>query len=188
MQGLIKSPARMKRFVSHPPVPGPVVIDSKDGSADRLARKGRRSTPMLQPEGFDQLAHDARNVLSTLRLYCELLAEPGVLTAGNGHYAQELGAISDTASKLVERLSASRRAGLERGDKTAARRSSGWRPEVNSGETGATSAADLSGPWPMECVDDLGRELLEMRHLLAGIAGPRVQFEIAAMPCGGRSR
>ncbi|MBV8116261.1 MAG: sensor histidine kinase [Silvibacterium sp.] len=178
----------MKRFVSHPPVPGPVVIDSKDGSADRLARKGRRSTPMLQPEGFDQLAHDARNVLSTLRLYCELLAEPGVLTAGNGHYAQELGAISDTASKLVERLSASRRAGLERGDKTAARRSSGWRPEVNSGETGATSAADLSGPWPMECVDDLGRELLEMRHLLAGIAGPRVQFEIAAMPCGGRSR
>jgi hypothetical protein len=127
MQGLIKSPAHMKRFVPHSPVTGPVVIDSKDVSANRLAGKRRRSTSMLQPEGFDQPAHDARNVLSALHLYCELLSEPGVLTAGNGHYAQELGAISDTASKLVERLSASRRTGLARGDKTAARRSPGWR-------------------------------------------------------------
>src|ERR1700751_784781 len=129
MQGLIKSPARMKRFVPHSPVPG--VIDSKDVSANRPARKGRRSTPMLQPEDFAQRAHDTRNVLSALRLYCDLLAEPGVLTADNSHYAQELGAISDTASKLVERLSASRRSGLERGSKTSARRSSGWRAEVN---------------------------------------------------------
>ena len=37
-------------------------------------------------------------------------------------------------------------------------------------------------------VDDLGLELFKMRPLLAGIAGPRVELEIAAMPCGGRCR
>lgn len=54
---------------------------------------------------------------------------------------------------------------------------------MTPGETGA-NAADLSGTWATDGVDDVGRELLEMRPLLAGIAGPRVELEIAAMPCG----
>jgi signal transduction histidine kinase len=43
------------------------------------------------------------------------------------------------------------------------------------------------GIGPGDGIDDLGRELLDLRPLLAGIAGPRVQLEIASMPCGGRS-
>src|ERR1700756_2514798 len=154
MQGLIKVPAHLKRFVPHSPVPDPVVADSKGVVAKRPPGKGRRSGPTLRPESFDQLAHDARNVLSALRLYCELLAEPGVLTAGNWHYAQELEAISDTAVKLVERLAAPRRAGLQPFGKGATRRSSAQRAEVDSGETGPNSAADLSGPWPADGIDD----------------------------------
>ena len=41
-------------------------------------------------ESFAELAHDARNMVTALALYCELLAEPGVLTQGAGHFAQEL--------------------------------------------------------------------------------------------------
>ena len=105
MQGLIKSEARIRKFVPHASVPVNVVAEAKEVSATALPAKARRLAPTLKPEGFDQLAHDARNVLSALKLYCELLAEPGVLTAGNCHYAQELEAISDTASQLLERLS-----------------------------------------------------------------------------------
>jgi signal transduction histidine kinase len=143
---------------------------------------------MLKPEGFDRLAHDARNVLSALKLYCELLAEPGVLTDNNSHYAQELEAISDTASKLVERLAAPRRVLLEPTGKRAVRRPCGQEVDRNPAEANAIKAADPSRSWPAEGIDDLGRELLDMRPLLAGIAGPRVHLEVAAMPCGGRSR
>jgi len=126
-------------------------------------------------------------VLSALKLYCELLGEPGVLTDGNCHYAQELEAISDTASKLVERLSAPWRAGSVRGVVPGA-----WTPgpdtEVSVGEANPIHSAGLSGSFPADGVDDFGRELLEMRPLLAGIAGPRIDLEIATMPCGGRSR
>ncbi|MBV8631877.1 MAG: sensor histidine kinase [Silvibacterium sp.] len=177
MQGLIKSEVRIGKFVPHSSVPAPV-SDTK-----RARVKGGRLAPTLKPEGFDRLAHDARNVLSALKLYCELLGEPGILTPGNRHYAQELEAISDTASKLVERLSAPRRRRRSRTD-AAAR----IPPEVTAGETSPIVAPDLSGLWPSGVVVDLGRELLEMRPLLAGIAGPRVELEMAAMPCAGQSR
>ena len=177
MQGLAKASARVRKFVPHTPVPSPAAVDAKEGiAAPRNA--GRRLAPTLKPEGFDQLAHDARNVLSALKLYCELLAEPGVLTPGNSHYAQELEAISETASKLVERLSAPRRS--ESGRSPAMRGIAGGDSEM--------SLVGIEGSWPDDAVGDLGQTLLEMRSLLAGIAGPRVELEIAAMPCGGRSR
>lgn len=176
--GLIKAPARIKKFVPHSPVPSSGVAGVKQ----------RRSAPTPRTESFDQLANDARNILSALKLYCELLAEPSVLTPGNRHYAQELEAISATALKLVERISAPRRARLEPGRAPTARRISWRQADVISEETDANGAADLSGHWPAVGVDDLGREILEMRPLLAAIAGPRVQLEIAAMPCGGRCR
>lgn len=59
--------------------------------------------------------------------------------------------------------------------------------EVEIVETNPIGAADLSRPWPADGIDDFGRELVKMRPLLAGIAGPRIELEIAAMPCGGRS-
>jgi len=186
MQGLAKAQARVSKFVPHTPVPGPAVVDAKEGSA-APRNAGRRLAPTLKPEGFDQLAHDARNVLSALKLYCELLAEPGVLTAGNGHYAQELEAISETAAKLVERLAAPRRSVLhESGPGSALRGIAGRESEAVTGD--GFVAADLSGAWPADAVEDLGQALFEMRPLLAGIAGPRVELEIAAMPCSGRSR
>jgi signal transduction histidine kinase len=186
MQGLIKSGMQVRKFVPHSPVPVAVVAGAEAVSATRVPEKGRRFAPTLKPEGFDQLAHDARNVLAALKLYCELLAEPGVLTAANAHYAQELEAISDTASKLVESLSAPRRSRLWQDGMPVSRGASFQEAELPDGEAALIRATDLSDPWPSDCVDDLGHELFEMRPLLAAIAGPRIQLEIEAMPCGGR--
>jgi len=188
MQGLVKAPARIRKFVPHAAVSHSSVVDSKEIRTPQPRVKGRRTIPMLKAEGFDQLAHDARNVLSALKLYCELLGEPGVLTEGNCHYAQELEAISETASRLVERLSAPRRAGLGSNGAPARRGSSLQKGEQTAGEPGGTAVADVSGSWMRGGVEDFGRELLEMRPLLAGIGGPRIELEIEAMPSAGRSQ
>jgi signal transduction histidine kinase len=178
MQGLIKSGAGIRKFVPHSPVPA-AVPDWKEGRA-----KGHRLAPILKAEGFDQLAHDARNVLAALRLYCELLGEPGVLSPENGHYARDLEAISDTASKLVEKLSAPRRAVSG----TASRRSPQEADRVQSGKAREVKTLGLIDIQPAREIDDLARELLEMKPLLTGIASPRVEIEIATMPCSGRVR
>jgi signal transduction histidine kinase len=157
MQALVKSPARIGKFVPH----------STEAGVDRKPAETGRPLPVLRPEAFDQLAHDARNVLSALKLYCDLLAEPGILTAAHGHYAEELQAVTDTAARLVERLAAPRRKGLGR---------AGSQPNAPA------------NPEPGDGVDDPGGELLSLRPLLAAIAGPQVELEIEAMPCGGRTR
>jgi len=176
MQGLTKSETRIGKFVPHGSVPS-TVTDLKQAPG-----MGRRTAPTLKPESFDQLAHDTRNALSALKLYCELLADPGVLSPENRHYAQELEAISELASKLVERLSAPLRvrSRTDAGSRTPA--------EMPALETNPVIVHGLIGAWPAEGIDDLGRELLEMRSLLAGIAGPRVRLEMAAMPCAGQCR
>lgn len=50
------------------------------------------------------LAHDARNILASLQVYSELLAEPGVLAAGREHYAHELGVIVERSLRVIEKL------------------------------------------------------------------------------------
>src|SRR5580704_18145166 len=57
-------------------------------------------------EPLAAIAHDTRNVVAALRLYCDLLAEPGVLSEGHQHYAAELQAIAAASSGLVEQLAA----------------------------------------------------------------------------------
>jgi hypothetical protein len=64
--------------------------------ADRFGRK-RVETVVetlanLRSEGesLAEVAHDARNMVTALWLYCDLLEEPGVLNPGFHHYANEL--------------------------------------------------------------------------------------------------
>ncbi|MES2392031.1 MAG: HAMP domain-containing sensor histidine kinase [Acidobacteriota bacterium] len=53
------------------------------------------------------LAHDAGNLLGGLRLYCDLLDRPGVLSPQHRHYASELRVIAERSTRLLERLLAS---------------------------------------------------------------------------------
>ncbi len=55
----------------------------------------------------DGLAHDARNLVTSLELLSGLLAEPGVLGAGHQHYAGDLKSLAGPLGALVDRMAAS---------------------------------------------------------------------------------
>ena len=50
------------------------------------------------------LAHDARNMLAAMDIYCELLAAPGVLKPDDRHLLEELRLLRDSSGKLLDRL------------------------------------------------------------------------------------
>lgn len=50
------------------------------------------------------LAHDAGNLLGAIRLYCDLLALPGVLRSEHRHYAEELRHLTARSGSLIDRL------------------------------------------------------------------------------------
>jgi signal transduction histidine kinase len=171
MSGLMKVPARIRKFVPH-----------RDGlKSDEKHAEAGRALPVLKPEGFDRLAHDARNVLSALQLYCELLAEPGVLSTPHTHYAQELQAISDTTVRLVEGMSISRRSPRRTESRKAAADSFAQHVPLGAAYPSKTGIAESR-----EGIDDLGQELQRMRPLLTAIAGTRIELEVESQPCAGR--
>ena len=58
-------------------------------------------------ESLAELAHDARNMVTALGLYCDLLEEPGVLATQFAHYGNELRLVAAASRRLVEKLVAS---------------------------------------------------------------------------------
>ena len=103
----------------------PILVNSDPAARPEAAVQSRRlrpwastgtSSPATFPEGFPSsrgllpvaegsgLAHDASNLLGALRLYCDLLARPGVLKEEHRHYADELQLISQRSGTLVDRL------------------------------------------------------------------------------------
>jgi signal transduction histidine kinase len=55
-------------------------------------------------ESLSEVAHDARNMVTALGLYCDLLEEPGVLATAFTHYAPELRLVAAASRRLVEKL------------------------------------------------------------------------------------
>ena len=55
-------------------------------------------------ENLAEVAHDARNMVTALGIYCDLLEEPGVLSTPFSHYAQELRLVTAASRRLVEKL------------------------------------------------------------------------------------
>lgn len=55
-------------------------------------------------ESLSEVAHDARNMVTALGLYCDLLEEPGVLATAFTHYAHELRLVAAASRCLVEKL------------------------------------------------------------------------------------
>jgi signal transduction histidine kinase len=125
----------------------------------------RKSNPRLsRAEDEDSrvalagLAHDARNMFAALSLYCDLLAEPGVLTPRYFHYADELKLVAQAGGRLVERLG-----------------------------TAAAETQPASGVFSTP-IDNLGREVARAQSLLTALAGAAVTVEIECLPCPGRLR
>ncbi len=131
-------------------------------------------------ENLAELAHDARNMVTALGLYCDLLEEPGVLAAPYAHYGNELRLVAAASRRLVERLVA---LDAERCPE-AARFGTG---PADLGKRPVQSATDdRSRParrWdllPALPIDNLAGELLANRNLLAALAGPSIALSVDA--------
>lgn len=94
------------------------------------------------------LAHDAGNLLGAIRLYCDLLALPGVLRSEHRHYAEELRHLSQRSGSLIDRL-------LRTGTRTEREREDAKSPAIDR-----------------EAVVRLTEVVAGCRGLLEKIAGP----------------
>ena len=149
-------------------------------------------------ESLAEVAHDTRNMVTALGLYCDLLEEPGVLNPTHRHYANELRLVATASRRLVEKLLA-----LDLRQRDSLSETTGFRTTksgaTGSGETqpGAESGAepttagrrDRSHRWdlmPAQPIDDLAGELMASRNLLSALAGPSIalvmEVEGGALP------
>ena len=166
------------------------------------------ATLRSEGETLAEVAHDARNMVTALGLYCDLLEEPGVLATPSLHYGNELRQVAAASHRLVEKLVAmDTRAAPEGGFSQAGLRIQGrpamegpmgdGREEDRLGQGGFgqgrldMARLDMAGldpkrpdrtrrwdPMPGEPIDDLARELEATRSLLAALAGPSIALAV----------
>lgn len=150
------------------------------GQCERMeaVMEGLISKPGLA-ESLGDVAHDARNMVAALSLYCDLLEEPGVLARPFAHYGSELRLVTAASRRLVERLMvlhvqpAPERFKVPGGsdpDRWAAPDGEDACRQWETGE-GATLAVPIA---------NLAEELLANRNLLAAIAGPSTIVTVEA--------
>jgi signal transduction histidine kinase len=125
-----------------------------------------------QGESLAEVAHDARNMVTALGLYCDLLEEPGVLNPTFHHYAGELRLVATASRRLVEKLLLlDARLGPD----------TGLSSTPSTARTGAEAPGDgrleQVRRWellPPEPINNLAGELLANRNLLSALAGPSI--------------
>jgi signal transduction histidine kinase len=151
-------------------------------------------------ETLSEVAHDARNMVTALGLYCDLLEEPGVLATPFMHYGHELRLVAAASRRLVEKIvMLDAQTGAESAAGAAAPRidlassvseaATGEAEEEASpicgrpygrhfgGVTNPTRRWDLLPAVP---VANLAAELLANRNLLAALAGPSIALTVDA--------
>jgi len=130
-------------------------------------------------ESLAAVAHDARNMVTALGLYCDLLQEPGVLNPSFHHYANELRLVATASRRLVEKLLAlDTHLDARFGPDTSLSTSFGASRPV---EPFAASRLDSSPRWelmPAVPILNLAAELLANRNLLSALAGPAITLTV----------
>jgi signal transduction histidine kinase len=158
------------------------------GGAERKRTAAVVQTLATSPgngESLAEVAHDARNMVTALGLYCDLLEEPGVLATPFAHYGNELRLVAAASRRLVEKLAA-----LDIEDHPEAGRPL---PSIGTHDLGkrtvqaesdarpsATRRWDLLPALPIE---NLAGELLANRNLLAALAGPTIALSADTDGC-----
>jgi signal transduction histidine kinase len=138
---------------------------------ETLSAVGRRG------ETVAEVAHDARNMVTAIGLYCDLLEEPGVLANPFAHYGSELRLVAAASRRLVDKLVAidssihtlhDSRSSVRNGDGPGGRRRGTNRNEWLMGWD----------PKPSLPVDSLAVELLANHNLLAALAGAGITLTV----------
>jgi signal transduction histidine kinase len=136
---------------------------------------------------FAALAHDARNLITALNLYCDLLNEPGVLAQPFSHYGSELRLISAAGRSLVAKLLAS--AEFEPAPapteipRPQAAASTGKAPADLFALPRPAAQRNITRPrfndeFAATPITNLAAELLASRNLLAALAGPGIALTV----------
>jgi signal transduction histidine kinase len=129
-------------------------------------------------ENLAEVAHDARNMVTALGLYCDLLEEPGVLAAPFAHYGNELRLVAAASRRLVEKLVALDTA---RDPEAAAMRSGLHDPGRWPMSPETVERSRPARRWdllPAVMIDNLAAEMLANRNLLAALAGPTIALTV----------
>lgn len=129
-------------------------------------------------EKLADVAHDARNMVTALACYCDLLEAPGVLAEPYQHYGNELKLVAAASRRLIDKLLVLDRAEnrSENGDATgnaaiALNNNAPALPQAGM----RTSAASGFTPKP---VNDFAWEVQMNRNLLAALAGPSIALVV----------
>jgi signal transduction histidine kinase len=131
-------------------------------------------------ENLADVAHDARNMVTTLTCYCDLLDEPGVLTAPYQHYGSELRLVVAASRRLVEKLLA-----LENPDNSGPKATNDEPPNrkglaLSEPARKGAPAAKHFDTLPPKLINDFAWELNANRNLLAALAGPSIKLTVDA--------
>jgi signal transduction histidine kinase len=128
-------------------------------------------------ESLAAVAHDARNMVTALGLYCDLLEEPGVLTPSFHHYANELRLVATASRRLVEKLLA---LDLRLGPIADLSGPAGAGRAATAKEAGRQEDGRGWELMPAGLIDNLAGEVLASRNLLAALAGPSIALTVDA--------
>lgn len=123
-------------------------------------------------ERLADVAHDARNMVTALACYCDLLEAPGVLTEPYQHYGNELKLVAAASRRLIDKLLTLDLA--EKSTGVAAREGS---LSTELPQAGAKTRTPASGFIPKP-VADFAWEVQMNRNLLAALAGPSVTLVV----------
>jgi signal transduction histidine kinase len=135
-----------------------------DAVVGTLAAMTRRSGTLAE------VAHDARNMVTALSLYCDLLSEDGALTPERGHYASELRLIAAASRRLVEKLLMLDMESSAGEDSRAGKS----QPPPPQGPSSRLILKRL----PNDPIDNLQEELLANRNLLDALAGLGIAISV----------
>jgi len=129
-------------------------------------------------ESVAEVAHDARNMVTALGLYCDLLEEPGVLATPFLHYGGELRLVAAASRRLVEKLVAidARELADDVPGKGTVRDLASLTIRGTGGEP-----AQKQQRWellPSLPIENLAAELTANRNLLAALAGPAIGLTV----------
>jgi signal transduction histidine kinase len=145
-------------------------LSELDHEEQKRAEKVVATLTMLGDHGetVAEIAHDARNMVTALDLYCDLLRQPGVLAEPFIHYGGELRLVAAASRRLVEKLTGlNSPAPLQGNELLADSGDSGIEPGLAK-----TVHAKKWKNIPAEPIRNLAEELLANRNLLASLAGP----------------
>ena len=146
-------------------------LDS-EGLGERMGLLAGMETAVEEPAGsLAEVAHDARNMVTALGLYCDLLQEPGVLTEPFRHYAGELELVTAASRRLMEKLSAM---------DAVLPACNGALDELLERRRTQSAAHPAGKPAPIE---NLALHLHSLHALLDALAGPGI--EVTATAEGG---